>query len=91
MYALEKSPANKFVIEYMGELINTAEFNQRLGRSIDNKDVNYYFLTIGDKLYIDSSNYGNEARFINHSCDPNVRPIKWTVFSNGHEQTRIGF
>lgn len=91
LYTLEKIPADKFVIEYMGEVIDNVEFNQRFTHSIDNKDENYYFLTIGNNLYIDSTNYGNEARFINHSCDPNVKPMKWTVFSNGQEQTRIGF
>lgn len=38
-------------------------------------------------LYIDSRVRVNEARFINHSCQPNCRPEKWEVAG----RTRIGF
>lgn len=42
-------------------------------------------------FFIDGAIYGNDARFINHSCSPNTRTEKWTVFNNGKEQSRIGF
>ncbi|XP_055324412.1 nuclear receptor binding SET domain protein isoform X2 [Sitodiplosis mosellana] len=91
LFAKEKIPAEKFIIEYMGEVIDSVEFDQRFSRAKANKDDNYYFLTLGQNMYIDAAVYGNEARFINHSCDPNVAPNKWTVYSNGQEQIRIGF
>lgn len=91
LYAKEEMPVDRFIIEYMGEVIDSVEFEQRFNRATANKDDNFYFLTLGNNLYIDAKVYGNEARFINHSCDPNVAPNKWTVYSNGHEHIRIGF
>lgn len=91
LYAQEEIPVEKFVVEYMGEVIDNVEFDQRFSRAFANKDDNYYFLTLGNGLYIDAAIYGNEARFINHSCEPNVVPNKWTIYSNGQEQIRIGF
>lgn len=91
LFAKEEIPADKFVIEYMGEVIDSVEFDQRFNRANANKDDNYYFLILGQNLYIDAAIYGNEARFINHSCDPNVMHIKWSVYSNRQEQLRTGF
>lgn len=90
LFAREDIARGKFVIEYIGEVIDKIEFNHRFSRAKDDKRSNYYFLTLGQNLYIDAYNYSNEARFINHSCNPNVVPEKWTYFSNGQEQTRIG-
>lgn len=90
LYAKEEIPIDAFIIEYMGEVIDNNELNQRFTRAFDNKDDNYYFLKLG-YLYIDAKLFGNEARFINHSCDPNAKPVKWTVYSNGQAFNRIGF
>lgn len=35
---------------------------------------------------IDPTKYGNIARFMNHSCDPNCVTRKWTVF----KETSVG-
>lgn len=91
LFANENIPAEKFVIEYKGEVINSDEFEQRFNRLKNNKEENFYFLRVENNLYIDSGVYGNESRFINHSCVPNVTPQKWTVNSKGKAQIRIGF
>lgn len=91
LFAGEEIPAERFVIEYMGEVIKSSEFNERFNHAIESKENNYYFLSLGNQKYIDSTVYGNKARFINHSCDPNVVPNKWIVPMNGKEQNRIGF
>lgn len=78
--------AGDFVIEYVGELIDNAEFQRRL---VDKKliqDYNFYFLTLEEDILIDAGPKGNLARFINHSCDPNCETQKWIVNGN----TRIG-
>ena len=36
---------------------------------------------------IDGTNYGNESRFLNHSCSPNCHTVKWIV--NGEERLGI--
>lgn len=90
LFAKESIPAKKFIIEYMGEVIKNTEFDQRFQQTVNNRNNNYYFLKLGHNTYIDASNYGNEARFVNHSCDANTRLDRWTVFENGQEQNRIG-
>lgn len=90
LYAEEEIPVGKFIVEYIGEVIDYTEFDRRFSRAIDNKVENYYFLSLGKKMYIDSAVYGNEARFINHSCDPNAEAKKWTVVSNGYGELRVG-
>lgn len=87
LYALENIPSQHFIIEYVGEVINTDEFERRFQRAKQSKEENFYFLTLGNNLYIDAGPRGNDARFINHSCNPNCEPIKWTIKG----QTRIGF
>ncbi|GLV35862.1 Nuclear receptor binding SET domain protein [Carabus blaptoides fortunei] len=75
-----------FVIEYVGEVINEKEYRRRMKRKHEQKDENYYFLTIDKDRMIDAGPKGNVARFMNHSCAPNCETQKWTV--NG--DTRVG-
>lgn len=91
LFTNESIPARHFLVEYKGEVIDKAEFQQRFKHAIENGWPDMYFLTLGENQFIDSALYGNEARFINHSCDPNVELIKWLVHDNGHEQTRAAF
>lgn len=87
LVALEHIPRTSFIIEYVGDVINNAEFNRRFEQSVETNAQHFYFMRLKTDLYIDSSVRGNESRFINHSCEPNCTPHKWTI--NG--QTRIGF
>lgn len=91
LFAKEDIPHGIFIIEYMGEVIDNVEFDQRFNRAKANKEKNHFFVKLEQNMYIDAAVYGNESRFINHSCDPNVAPNKWTVHSNGKGQYRIGF
>ena len=44
------------------------------------------FFQDGDTFCLDANNYGNIARFINHSCQPNLTPVK--VFAT-HQDLRF--
>lgn len=90
LFAKQDIPANQFVIEYVGEVINKDEFDKRMKTKKNNAEK-LYFLELGDNLYIDADKHGNEARFINHSCDPNVEPVKWLMFFRGFLQRVVGF
>ncbi|XP_030371426.1 probable histone-lysine N-methyltransferase Mes-4 isoform X2 [Scaptodrosophila lebanonensis] len=70
-----------FVVEYVGEVINRAEFRQRLEQKSRNRDENYYFLGVEPDFIIDAGPKGNLARFMNHSCEPNCETQKWNVNS----------
>ena len=49
-------------------------------------DIKYSLIFLYQKRVIDAGPKGNLARFMNHSCDPNVETQKWNV--NG--DIRIG-
>merc|ERR1711963_697975 len=75
-------PKGGFVCEYVGELISDAEAEQRENDSylfdLENRD--------GDTFCIDANKFGNVTRFINHSCSPNLVPVK--VFTQ-HQDLRF--
>ncbi|XP_055616914.1 nuclear receptor binding SET domain protein isoform X2 [Toxorhynchites rutilus septentrionalis] len=79
LVTLEDIRQGQFVIEYVGEVINNAELARRLQQKQDQKDENYYFLTVDSELTIDAGPKGNLARFINHSCEPNCETMLWRV------------
>ncbi|VDD91090.1 unnamed protein product [Enterobius vermicularis] len=63
----------QFIAEYAGEVIGPFEVEKR---TLENCLNNYIFTTkVRFKIlffYIDARHYGNVARFINHSCEPNL-------------------
>jgi hypothetical protein len=62
------------IIEYTGERITHAQADSRYEGKDD--DDNHTFLFIVDrKTVIDAGVNGNDARFINHSCDPNCESV----------------
>lgn len=76
----------RFIIEYVGELINEATCRERVTRGSDEGVDNYYMLTIDKDCIIDAGPMANLSRFMNHSCNPNCETQKWTV--NG--EMRVG-
>ncbi len=58
-----------------GEVISTELCQKRLEKYKDEEHV--YFLTLDANEVIDARHKGNEARFINHSCNPNCKTDKW--------------
>ncbi|XP_063065935.1 histone-lysine N-methyltransferase NSD3 isoform X3 [Engraulis encrasicolus] len=68
-----------FVMEYVGELIDSEECRQRIRHATENHVTNFYMLTLTKDRVIDAAVKGNVARFINHSCSPNCETQKWTV------------
>lgn len=87
LFANENILPGQFIIEYVGEIINMEEFHQRYEKMVKENSLAFYFIWIDKSLVIDATFRGNNARFINHSCEPNCTPQKWLV--NG--ETRIGF
>ncbi|KAI9144245.1 hypothetical protein BKA69DRAFT_1025937, partial [Paraphysoderma sedebokerense] len=71
-------PRGAFVIEYRGEVISNETSIERMETAYKNKK-HFYFLDIGNGEVIDGSKKGTEARFVNHSCDPNCHVEKWKV------------
>ena len=68
VFAAEPIKEDQKIIEYTGEKIPSEEGDRR--SEIDEK-LTYIFL-LNDNYDIDGSVNGNDARLINHCCDPNA-------------------
>ena len=62
------------IIEYLGQRISWRTADKRYDDEKMNRHHTFLF-TIDDKVVIDAAVDGNDARFINHSCDPNCEAI----------------
>jgi SET domain-containing protein len=67
VYAAERIPANRKVIEYTGERISRRETKRR-----GNGRFTYLF-SLDSYWTLDGAFGGSGAEIINHSCDPNLR------------------
>jgi hypothetical protein len=62
------------VIEYVGEIITSLEADSRYDDSVA-QHPHVLLFSIDEHTVIDAGAGGNEARFINHSCQPNCEAI----------------
>lgn len=70
VFALRRIRKGTKIIEYVGERVSHAEADARYAHKAD--DDNHTFLfTVDARTVIDGGVGGNEARYINHGCDPN--------------------
>ena len=75
----EDIKAGSFIIEYVGEVFSVySKFGETRMKKYEDMTVSYLMKSSSDEI-IDATKYGNMARFINHSCDPNCQTQKWTV------------
>ena len=78
LFADEDIEKGDYVCEYIGNIITKNEAEQKIHFNHINQKPNYIlqlkeeYPNIIISTYIDSENYGNLARFINHSCEPNL-------------------
>jgi SET domain-containing protein len=74
VFALRRIRRGTRVIEYLGDRVSHKEADLRY----ENKQTedNHTFLFIVDRgVVIDGGTHGNDARFINHGCDPNCESV----------------
>ena len=68
-FATQFIPEGTRLIEYAGERLTPEEADARYP---DDDERHHTFLfAIDDDVVVDAAVNGNEARFLNHSCDPN--------------------
>jgi SET domain-containing protein len=87
IYATERIPAGRKVIEYTGEKISRRETKRRA----EGSNLIYLF-TLDPYWTIDGSVGGSGAQYINHSCDPNLeaRIIKGHILYMAKRMIRPG-
>lgn len=70
VFASRTIPAGARVIEYQGKRITEKQAAKRFGLDPENPHHTFFFSLESGKL-IDGGDEGNDARWINHSCEPN--------------------
>ena len=74
VFATRRIRTGQILISYVGQSLTKAEARERY--SDDDGDDPYTLLFhLGGDRYIDAAVDGNDARFINHSCEPNCEAI----------------
>jgi len=70
VFASRHIDAGECIVEYLGERITSDESAIRAERG--GGPVNHtFFFSLADGQVIDGGSDGNDARFINHACEPN--------------------
>uniref|UniRef100_A0A1D1YLR0 Histone-lysine N-methyltransferase ASHH2 n=1 Tax=Anthurium amnicola TaxID=1678845 RepID=A0A1D1YLR0_9ARAE len=76
---LEDVSEGEFLIEYVGEVLDLAAYEERQREYAFRGQKHFYFMTLNGNEVIDACAKGNLGRFINHSCEPNCCTEKWMV------------
>lgn len=77
-FAIRPIRKGQRVDEYVGEPITHAEADRRYDDS-DGRHHTFLFI-LDDDTVLDARKQGSDARYINHSCDPNCE----TIIDDGH-------
>ena len=70
VFAVRRIRKGTAVIEYLGNRVTHAQADERY-RNKSPDDNHTFLFTVDARTVIDAGIDGNEARFINHACDPN--------------------
>jgi hypothetical protein len=70
VFAAKQIPKGTRIIEYVGERVSHDEADRRYEEK-DANDSHTFLFIVDKKTVIDAGADGNDARFFNHSCDPN--------------------
>jgi hypothetical protein len=70
VFAAKHIPKGARIIEYVGERVSHDEADRRYEEK-DANDSHTFLFIVDSKTVIDAGVDGNDARFFNHSCDPN--------------------
>jgi SET domain-containing protein len=74
VFATRPIPACIRLIEYAGERLTPLQADERYPE-LEGERHHTFLFAIDDDVVIDAAVNGNEARFINHSCDPNCDAV----------------
>ena len=70
VFAIKRIPKGTRIIEYVGERVSHEEADRRYEEK-DANDSHTFLFIVDSRTVIDAGVDGNDARFFNHSCNPN--------------------
>ena len=73
-FATRRIPNGTTLIEYAGERLTPAQADARYP-DVPGERHHTFLFAIDDDIVIDAAVNGNDARWINHSCDPNCDAV----------------
>src|SRR6185312_15491234 len=73
-FALHPIRKGTRIVEYLGERVSHREADRRY-ESKDANDAHTFLFIVDSRTVIDAGVDGNEARFLNHSCNPNCESV----------------
>jgi hypothetical protein len=74
VFALRRIRKGTTIVEYLGDRVTHEEANARY-EDKDPLDGHTFLFTVDARTVIDAGIDGNEARFVNHGCDPNCQTV----------------
>jgi uncharacterized protein len=74
VFATRRIEKGERIIEYLGERVSHDEADRRYELKDENDSHTFLFI-VDSKTVIDAGTDGNDARFFNHSCDPNCESV----------------
>jgi uncharacterized protein len=74
VFAMRRIARGTRIVEYCGERISHAEADRRYQHR-DALDNHTFLFIVDARTVIDAGVDGNEARFVNHACEPNCESV----------------
>jgi uncharacterized protein len=74
VFAARRIRTGTRIVEYLGERISHREADRRYEHK-SSRDSHTFLFVVDRGVVIDAGANGNEARFINHGCDPNCESV----------------
>jgi len=74
VFATRRIEKGERIIEYLGERVSHKEADRRYESKAENDSHTFLFI-VDSRTVIDAGVDGNDARFFNHSCDPNCESV----------------
>jgi hypothetical protein len=74
VFATRRIEKGERIIEYLGERVSHDEADRRYESKEENDSHTFLFI-VDSKTVIDAGVDGNDARFFNHSCNPNCESV----------------
>jgi SET domain-containing protein len=74
VFAARRIPEGTWIVQYTGELISHEESDRRHDAAVAARHHTFHFI-LDEAHVIDATEHGSDARYINHSCEPNCEAL----------------